>query len=117
MNSKSASNIDAYISSFPREIQGILTEVRQTIHKAVPDAVEEIKYGMPTFTRNRKSVYFGAFKSHIGFYPTPGTLGAFKEEFDQYKHTKGGVQFPYAKEIPHALIAHMAQFRLQENVK
>ena len=34
--------MDAYIATLPKEIQGILEKIRQTIRKAAPAAVETI---------------------------------------------------------------------------
>ncbi|MCE8429122.1 MAG: DUF1801 domain-containing protein [Candidatus Methanoperedens sp.] len=53
--------------------------MRQTIKKAAPEAVEAISYHMPTFKLNGKNlVHFAAFKNHIGFYPIPSGIEAFK---------------------------------------
>lgn len=37
-NKKQFTSIDQYIKTFPRDVQGILTQIRQTIRKAAPDA-------------------------------------------------------------------------------
>ncbi len=63
--------VDEYIQAFPKDVQGILKKMRQTIKEAAPGAVETISYQIPTFKLNGKGlVYFAAFKSHIGFYQT-----------------------------------------------
>ena len=57
---------------------------------------------MPTFRLDGKNlVYFAAFKHHIGFYPIPLRIEAFKKELSQYKQGKGSVQFPLDKPIPY----------------
>jgi uncharacterized protein YdhG (YjbR/CyaY superfamily) len=64
--SKSTSKeIDAYIASFPKDVQAILEKVRKTILKAAPKANEIINYGIPTFTLEGNLVHFAGFKSHI----------------------------------------------------
>jgi uncharacterized protein YdhG (YjbR/CyaY superfamily) len=63
--------IDEYIAGFPYDVQEILEKIRMTIKEAAPDAEETIKYQIPTFTLKGNLVHFGAFKKHIGFYPTP----------------------------------------------
>src|SRR5213594_402579 len=108
--------IDEYIETFPKEVQPILEKVRQTIRKAAPKAVETISYQMPTFKLNGKGlVYFAAFKNHIGFYPIPSGIEAFKEELSQYKLGKGSVQFPIEKPIPYDLVRRIVRFRAREN--
>ncbi len=111
-------NIDVYISQFPKDIQGILEQVRVTIKNAAPTTEEVIKYGMPTFMLNGKNlVFFAGFKNHIGFYATPTGHEAFKDALSIYKQGKGSVQFPLDKPIPYDLITQIVQFRVQENVE
>lgn len=110
-----SSSIDTYINSFPEEIQTLLQQVRVTIHEAAPEAMEAIKYAMPTFVLNGNLVHFAAFKNHIGFYPVPSGIEAFKEELSVYNGGKGSVQFPLDKPIPLELISRIVKFRVIEN--
>ncbi len=70
---------------------------------------------MPTFKLHGNLVHFGAFKSHIGFYPVPSGMEAFKDELAAYKQGKGSVQFPLNKPMPLDLIRRMVEFRVQES--
>jgi len=107
--------IDEYIETFPKDVQPILEKVRQTIRKAAPKAVEAISYQMPTFKLNGKGlVYFAGYKSHIGFYPIPSGVEAFKKELSKYKQGKGSVQFPLAEPVPYDLVKRIVQFRVRE---
>lgn len=111
---RSPKSIDEYIAGFPSDVQEILKQIRSTIKKAGPDAEEAIKYQIPTFVMNGNLVHFAAFKNHIGFYPTPSGMEAFKEELSQYKSAKGSVQFPIGEPIPFKLIEKMVKFRVKE---
>ena len=73
-------SIDENIAAFPEEIQKILEELRATIKAAAPKAQEKISYQMPAFALKGNLVYFGAYKNHIGFYPTASGIQAFKNE-------------------------------------
>ena len=110
------STIDEYIAMFPDEIQAILQRLRQTIHKAAPEATEAISYQMPTFKLNGNLVHFAAFKSHIGFYPVPSGIEAFREELEPYIKGKGTIQFPLDKPIPYDLVEKIVEFRVKENL-
>ena len=110
-------DIDEYIASFPKDIQEILEKVRTTIRQAAPDAEETIKYQMPTFTLKGNLVHFGAFKKHIGFYPTPTGTEEFKNELSVYEGAKGSVRFPLDKPIPFDLISRIVEFREKENLE
>ena len=109
--------IDDYIKTFPANVQKILKQVRQTIRKAAPDAEETINYQIPTFKLNGNLVHFAAFKNHIGFYPAPSGLKAFKKEISKYKSSKGSVQFPIDEPIPLTLIGRIVKYRVKENSK
>jgi len=107
--------IDEYIETFPEDVQAILRKMRQTIRDAAPGAVEAISYQMPTFKLNgRNLVHFAAFKSHIGFYPIPTGIEAFKDELSPYKQGKGSVQFPLDKPIPYSLVERIVRYRVKE---
>ena len=106
--------IDEYIALFPAEIQNILEEIRKTISKAAPEAIEAIRYAMPTFRLNGNMVHFASFKKHIGFYPTPSGISKFSQELEKYNTSKGSVQFSLDKPIPYDLISEMVRFRVTE---
>jgi uncharacterized protein YdhG (YjbR/CyaY superfamily) len=108
-------SIDEYIKGFPPDIQKLLQQVRATIKKAAPDAEETIKYAMPTFTLNGNLVHFAAFKNHIGLYPTPNGIEAFKKELSVYKGAKGSVQFPLDQPMPLELISKIVKYRVEQN--
>ena len=111
-------SIDEYISQFPVEIQEILEGLRKVIKETAPAAAEKISYKMPAFTYNGKIlVYFAAFKNHIGFYPTPSGIEAFKGELSNYKWSKGAVQFPINEPLPYDLIKEIVKFKVSENSK
>jgi uncharacterized protein YdhG (YjbR/CyaY superfamily) len=115
MTTSQFQNIDAYIATFPKEIQALLEQVRETIQNIAPDAKEAIKYAMPTFMLNCKNlVHFAAFKNHIGFYATPSGHLEFKVALAPYKSGKGSVQFPIDSPMPLDLIARMVQFRVDK---
>lgn len=107
--------IDTYIAGFSPEIQQLLQLVRATIKEAAPNASETINYGIPTFTLHGNLVHFAGYKSHIGFYPAPSGIEAFKEELAVYKGAKGSVQFPLDKPMPLTLISKIVAFRVKEN--
>lgn len=108
--------IDAYIAQFPPETQILLQQMRATIQEAAPEATEAFSYQMPTFKLHGNLVHFAAFKKHIGFYPVPSGLEAFKEELSAYKGGKGSVQFPLDQPLPLALVTKIVKFRVAENL-
>lgn len=117
MNTNKPNDIDGYIAGFPVDTQKILQQVRMTIQKAAPEAEETISYQMPAFKYNGVLVYFAAYKNHIGFYPTPSGIQAFKQELSVFEGAKGSVQFPIDKPMPLTLITKIVKFRVAENLE
>lgn len=112
---KNYKTIDEYIQRFPVETQELLQSVRNTIRESAPEAQETIAYQLPTFRLNGNLVHFGAFKNHIGFYPTPSGAQAFKKELSRYHSGKGSIQFPMDEPMPLDLIRKMVEYRVKEN--
>ncbi|WP_319467611.1 DUF1801 domain-containing protein [uncultured Trichococcus sp.] len=106
--------IDDYINQYPEEVRAALEKLRQTIKEEAPDAIEKISYQMPTFYLNGNMVHFAVQKNHIGFYPAPSGVAAFKEELTDYKTSKGAIQFPLTKPIPYELVRQIVRFRVEE---
>jgi uncharacterized protein YdhG (YjbR/CyaY superfamily) len=105
--------VDAYIASFPEEVQQAMQEIRSLIQQTAPEVVESISYAMPAYKyQNKPLVYFAGYAHHIGFYATPNGHEAFKEELSKYKGGKGSVQFPLNKKMPLALIKRIVKFRM-----
>ena len=62
--------VDAYIAKSPDFAKPILTHVRETIHAAVPEVEESIKWSMPAFMHHGPLMNMAAFKAHasVGFW-------------------------------------------------
>jgi uncharacterized protein YdhG (YjbR/CyaY superfamily) len=102
-------SVEAYIGSFPGDVQEILRRVRATILDAVPGAGERISYNIPTVTvDDRYVVYFSGWKSHISVYPLPSGDAGLDADLAAYKSGKGTLKFPLGKPIPYELIGRVA---------
>ena len=110
-------NIDKYIAGFPPEIQKLLKQMRLTVAKAAPAAEEAIRYAIPTFILHGNLVHFAAFKNHIGFYPAPSGIEAFKKEVAEYEAGKGSLQFPLDKPLPLGLVTKIVKYRVAQNLE
>src|SRR5437773_11536968 len=109
--------VEEYFSAFPASTKKVLMKMRETIRQAAPQAEELISYNMPAFKLHGVLVYYAAYKSHIGFYPTASPMKAFKEELADYKTSKGAIQFPIEKAIPTNLVKKIVKFRINENLE
>lgn len=105
--------VDAYIKSFPKDVQVILKKIRQTVRQAAPQAEEGISYGMPVLKQHGNLIYYAAFKKHIGFFPP---IAGLVKERKPYAGPKGNLQFPYDKPMPYGLMAKITKVRVKERL-
>ncbi len=108
-------SIDAYIEGCPEAVRSRLQALRAAIREAAPEAEEAIRYRMPTFRLKGNLVHFALQTRHIGFYPAPSAIEAFRDELAPYRTSKGAVQFPLDQPLPLDLVRRMVEFRVREN--
>ncbi|TPW70177.1 iron chaperone [Schumannella sp. 10F1B-5-1] len=108
--------IDEYLAGFPDDKRAVLQQMRERILSVRPDAVEMIKYGMPTFEMpNGYRMYFAGWAKHIGVYPVPRGDDDFETAVAPYRHAKDTVRFALREPVPRELVdritAHIAARR------
>lgn len=110
--------ITSYISSANKLHQAHLKIVRKIVKETVPDAKEEIAYGMPAYKWNGEPLfYFAAMKGHLGLYPTSGPIKTCKEILKDFSTSKGCVRVPYDKEVPKGIVVKLIKARMKEILK
>ncbi len=116
-NKSTFKSIDEYILQFSPEVQEKLQSLRKVIKESAPNAEEKISWQMPTFTLHGNLVHFAAYKKHIGFYPGASGIETFKTKLEEYKWSKGAIQFPIEKPLPYELISEIVRFKVSENIR
>jgi uncharacterized protein YdhG (YjbR/CyaY superfamily) len=113
MKSVVPTSVDDYIATQPVGVQAKLEQVRATIRKAVPEAVEGIAYRMPGYKLNgRPLLYFAGFKEHYSLFAASGTFFAeIADELKGYEQRKGTIHFSLTKPVPVKLIGRIAKLR------
>ncbi len=104
------SSVNAYIAAQPAHVRPRLRELRAIIGAAVPEAIEVIKYGMPTYLYAGRRVHFGAAKQHCALYGAG--QDAFAGDLGPYKTLKGTVQLPLDQPIPEPLLRELVVAKL-----
>jgi uncharacterized protein YdhG (YjbR/CyaY superfamily) len=102
-----AKDIDAYIDLQSENARIILTEIRQTINKTVPEAEELISYQMPAFRYYGMLVWFATFKHHYSIFIPRQILNLFHEELKPYElsESKSAIKIPLDKPVPVQLLS------------
>ncbi len=110
---KKFESIDDYIASFELEGQAILRQLRTIINNIVPKQTQEtINYNMPTWKYKGNLIHIALYKNHIGVYPGPQAIVHFKESLANYKCSKGAIQIPLNKNIPHKLLEELITYNI-----
>jgi uncharacterized protein YdhG (YjbR/CyaY superfamily) len=113
MKENLAKNIEEFILNQTPELVEKLSIIRNVIKEVCPEAEESISYMMPAFKYKKKPLcYFGVFKTHIGFFPTPGPIAFYEKELKSLKCSKGTVQIPFNIDLPIDLIKKLVSYRM-----
>lgn len=109
--------IAAYIRTFPTELHPRMFELHELILQSAPGVNDSLKWGMPAYSYDKILVMFGCFKNHIGFFPGPTAIPAFKKELEKFTYSAATIQFPHNKALPKALIRKLVKFRVKEFIE
>ena len=103
--------IDEYIAQYPVEVRSILERIRALINRAAPGGLEQIKYGMPAIAiEGRHTIYFAAWKKHVGFYAVNKAPSALERDIEEYRGDKDTVKFPFKKPVDWELVERLIEF-------
>lgn len=108
-----APNVDAYLHTLPEKQKLALTHLREIIRTTAATAEEVISYGMPAYKYHGMLVYFAAFKKHCSLFAVNNHF--FEDELEDYKTSKGTIQFSPEKPIPDDLVKRIVQYRMKAN--
>lgn len=102
---------DAYIAAAPEQFRALLSQLRATLSRALPDAEEVMKYDMPGFQIGETIVAgYAAFSKQCGLYVDPGAIAAHADEIAalKLKATKTGITFSASRPVPDELVGKLA---------
>lgn len=116
MAADAPTTVDAYINTFPPEVQEVLGRVRATIRAEAPDALEYMSYNMPSYKLHGGLLSFGGWKKHIAIYPAPEGDEAFNRALAPYRAEKSTVRLPLDQPIPYDLVAQIVRLRVKDNL-
>ena len=111
-----AKDVPTYLAGVPTDQRASLEKLRQTIKSVVPNAVEVISYGIPTFKLDgRMLVSYAAFSEHCSFFPGAGPIDIHQDELKPFQTSKGTVRFTTAKPLSSTLIKKLLKTRIRLN--
>lgn len=104
--------VKAYFEALEPGVRVPLLQVRAAVLEVLPQAEEVIKYGIPTYVVKKNVVHLAGWKNHLGFYPGPRCLDAFRDALKSFPQSKGTVQFRLDQELPLELIQAMTLYNM-----
>lgn len=111
----SSKEVDAHLRKIPSPQRETLTVLRETIREIIPEAEEVISYGFPGYRLHGKIICgFDAFKNHCSYFPHSSlVIPELAKELENYKTSKGALQFPTDKPLPKSLVRKLIQTRIK----
>jgi len=108
--------IDKHLKQFEVGQRAILQELREMILAELPNAIEVIKYGIPTFLIEGVPILgFDGYKKHNSLFPYSGSTNSLLEvELANYVQTKGSIHFAIDKRFPKPLLKKIIKARIMQ---
>lgn len=111
-----SSGVDEYLARLPPDQHAALDRLRAQLRGLLPEAVEAISYGMPTFKiGDRAVVWYAGWKAHCSIYPlTDSFLLSHADRLKGFRRTKGSLHFRPDAPIPEELVEELVRARLAD---
>jgi len=109
--------VGEYLEAATYDVEPRLTEMREIIRTALPNAEETISYNIPAYQQDGVVVIqFAGHTEHtsLNFFPSAATFAHFSEELAAYRTSKSAIQFPLNEPLPADLVGAIATFRGDE---
>ena len=97
-------------------MRALLKTARETIRTTVPEAKEDIAYGLIRYKLDGQTlVYIAGWKQHWSLYPAyPSVIKALEGEAGSYEIDKQTLRFSGTAAVPAKLVAKIARLRAEE---
>lgn len=110
--------IDTYLKNATPSQKEYLEHIRSKIKELVPDAIEVMSYGIPTFRLNGKNlIHYAFFKDHMSLFPGSGPIADLEDKLQNYKLSKGTIQFTEENNVPDNLLEEIVLLAKERIIK
>ena len=106
---KAPETVFEYIELQPAEAQSPLMKMADIIRNSVPCAREYVRWSMPTYEKEGKTISFSACKEHISLYIDAEIIANFRSKLGDFATKKNAVYFPYNSDLPTKLIEDLVE--------
>jgi len=106
--------VDDYLDGAPEPQRSTLVTLRAALRELLPDASEELSYGVPAFKVGGKAVAgYAYFQKHCSYFPHSGSVLSelAADELAEYEWSKGTLRFPVDEPLADSLVARLVNVR------
>ena len=106
--------VDEYLQNLAPERQAALAKLRSLVFEVAPDAVETMKYKMPTYEYgNGVLCAFASQKHYMSLYMDTGVVEKYREELTSFSIGKSCIRFRKLDQLPLDTIKRMLEETVQ----
>jgi uncharacterized protein YdhG (YjbR/CyaY superfamily) len=96
-----AKTVDGYLAELPEERRAVLALLRGLIRKSMPNATEDMQYGMPCYSLGALVCSVAAQKGHYSLYVHDAkAVGRFRSQLGKLSVGKGCIRFRKTEDVP-----------------
>lgn len=108
--------VDEYLAAAPEPQRSTLAQLRSDLREILPEAEEEMSYGVPAFKVGGKAVAgYAHYQKHCSYFPHSGSvLAEIADDLDGYSWSKGSLKFPIDRPLPRELVNRLVEARLAQ---
>lgn len=111
-----SAEVDAVLAALPDAQRAALEDLRDVLHRLVPDATEAISFGVPTLVYRGPLVGFGATKSECSLHVMrPELVASLRAVIAPRRASGGTIHFAPDAPLPLAVIEQIVRARVHEN--
>ncbi len=114
----SLTTVEDYLATLPEDRRTTVSQLREAVRAAAPEATETIAYNMPAFRSHGGQflVSFAAYKAHYSLFPaSEAVVDGLGDELTRYLAGKGTTRFPANEPLPLATVSKVVKIRYVEN--
>src|SRR5438128_1703305 len=107
-------DVDGYLADLGDGAREAVARIRRLVHEQVPGVTETIRYDMPTFQLDGRSLlHVAGWAKHVSIYPEPGGDAELSTALAPYSSGRGTLKFPL-DDVPYDLVARAVAALAQE---
>ncbi len=105
-------SVDEYVASQPEGARLHMMKIIGMIRSEVPEAREQIKWGMPSFHAGKYSMQFSACKDRLSLYIGADAIENLKGRLEGFAYKKDALYLPYDRPLPVGLVKEIIRIAL-----